>query len=161
MELGLGLQVEETCTCGLCDTAGHPAHSGSAFGKSTNVPHRDQLKVTGWKRKREKNLPSSPGNAKQDPAEPNPLFSQPWVSIYRAAKARPTLTSKVAATRGNLHGSCSAQAVVVTLLVTVPVPDECSLMASAWQQRPAQHTLTRCPVTSNTGACKYIARKAS
>lgn len=31
VELGLGLQVGETCTCGLCDTAGHPAPSSKCF----------------------------------------------------------------------------------------------------------------------------------
>lgn len=108
MELGLGLQVEGMCLCGLCDTAGHQLTAAALLANATNVSHRDQLKVTGWKRKREKNLPSSPGNAKQDPAEPNPLFSQPWASIYRTAKARPTLTSKVVAARVNLHGSCCA-----------------------------------------------------
>lgn len=100
--------------------------AAALLANATNVSHRDQLKVTGWKRKREKNLPSSLGNAKQDPAEPNSLFSQPWASIYRTAKARPMLTSKVVATHVNLHQSCSAQAAVVTFLVTVAVPDGCS-----------------------------------
>lgn len=130
------------------------------LANATNVSHRDQLKVTGWKRKREKNLPSSLGNAKQDPAEPNPLFSQPWASIYRTAKARPTLTSKVVATHVNLHGSCSAQAVIVTFLLSVPIPDGCPLIASACQQRPAQHTLTRCLVIPNMGGMEIYSKKS-
>lgn len=94
-------------------------------------PTETNSRLQAGREKREKNLPSSPGNAKQDPAEPNPLFSQPWASIYRTAKVRPTLTSKVVATRVNLHGSCSAQAVIVTFLLAVPIPDGCPLSAKA------------------------------
>lgn len=134
--------------------------AAALLANATNVSHRDQLKVTGWKRKREENLPSSPGNAKQDLAEPNPLFGQPWASIYRTAKARPTLTSKVVATRANLHGSCPAQAVIVTFLLAVPIPDGCPLIASACQQRPAQHMLTRCLVTPSMGGMKIHSKKS-
>lgn len=159
MELGLGLQVEGMCSCGLWDTAGHRLTAAALLANATNVSHRDQLKVTGWKRKREKNLPSSPGNAKQDPAEPNPLFSQPWASIYRSAKARPTLTSKVVAARVNFHGSCRAQAVAVPFLVTVPVcpwrvfPDCLSAKASTAHAH-------KVPCHSQHGDMKICAKKS-
>lgn len=55
----------------------------------------------------------------------------------------PMLTSKVVATRINLH-----QAAILTFLVPVPVPDECP--AACQRLRLSAKARMRCPVVPNT-----------
>lgn len=72
----------------------------------------------------------------------------------------PMLTLKVVA-KCVLNHSRSAQAAILTFLVTVPVLDGLLLPAStrACLQRPAQHPLTRCPVTANTEGMSNICQE--